>query len=183
MIVGCSTVQGIFGKSSTSTQKSAEQITLAQDEIYQNKDAKLGEISQYSFATDYALKHSTNNEPAVNVAGELNTRTLNIAGFPSLDDQKTMSTLVDELLDPTLVAKGNALLQQKDSEIISLQAQNKDLQANKDTAIANFVKLSQVTALKTDTLSSQLASYTSYWGLGRWQKDCVVLGHTSFGYC
>ncbi len=177
LLIGCSTVKGIFGKASTKTEKSAQQITLSQNEIDQNKDEQLSHISDFSFATDYALRRSTNrNEPAIGVAAELNTRTLNIAGLPSFDDQKTMSTLVDDLLDPSLVAKGNMLLQQKDNEIISLQSQNKYLQSNRDKAIADFVKLSQATALQTDTLSSKLASYTSYWGLGG-----VVLGLWSFG--
>jgi hypothetical protein len=171
----CSSVKGIFGKAATAEQQSAQKITLAQDEIYQNKGDQMSQVSQFSYGTGYALNKVTNKEPAVVAANELNTRTLNIAGLPNLANQETMSTLVDELLDPTLVAKAKFTLSQKDQEINNLQSQAIELQANKQKAINDYITLANATALKVDTLSSTLASYTSYWGLGG-----VALGLWSF---
>ena len=176
LLTGCSTVKGIFGKAITEEQKSANKIELVKTEISQNTDDQLSEISGLVFGVDYALRQSTNEEPALDVAGELNTRTLNVAGLPPLLEQKKMANLVDDLLNPALLKDGSNLLLQKDQEIISLQEQKKELLANKDKAIANYMTLANSTALKTDTLSSKLASYTSYWGLGG-----VALGIWSFG--
>ncbi len=171
LLAGCSTVKGIFGKSATAEQKSAQQITLAQNEIAQNTSDQLYQISDLSFGVGYSLNQSVNDDPAVVAAAALNTRVQNIAGLPNLDDQKSMTALADALIN----GNGAKALAEKDKEISDLQSEKKDLLANKDKAIADYMNLAEKTALKTDTLSSQLASYTSYWGLG-----AVVKGLWSF---
>jgi hypothetical protein len=162
LLVGCSTVKGIFGKSATAEQKSAQKINLAQNEIAQNTSDQLYQISDLSFGVGYSLNQSINDDPAVTAAAALNTRVQNIAGLPDLDDQKSMTALADALIN----GNGAKALAEKDKEISDLQSEKKDLLANKDKAIADYMNLAEKTALKTDTLSSQLASYTSYWGLG-----------------
>jgi hypothetical protein len=117
------------------------------------------------------LNQSVTDDPAVIAAEVLNTRVQNIAGLPNLDDQKSMTALADALIN----GDGAKALAEKDKEISDLQSEKKDLLSNKDKAIADYMNLAEKTALKTDTLSSQLASYTSYWGLG-----AVVKGLWSF---
>lgn len=172
LVVGCSTVKGIFGKSATAEQKSAQKITLAQNDIAQNTSDQLYEISGLSFGVGYSLNQSVTDDPAVKTAQTLNERVQNIAGLPNLNDQKSIQSLADDLIN----GKGSKELEDKDKEISDLQAQKKDLEANKDKAISDYMTLANATALKTDTLSSQLSSYTSYWGLG-----AVVKGLVNFG--
>ena len=160
LLAGCSTVKGIFGKAATEEQKSADKI----DQLY--------EISGLSYGVGYSLNQSVNDDPAVKTAQVLNERVQNVAGLPDLNDQKSMQSLVKDLLNNT----GDKALAEKDEEISNLQSQKKDLEANKDKAIANYMSLANATALKTDTLSSQLSAYTSYWGLGG-----VAKGLWSFG--
>jgi hypothetical protein len=172
LLAGCSTVKGIFGKAATAEQKSAAKIELAKSDIAQNTSDQLYEISGLSYGVGFSLNQSVTDDPAIRTAQTLNDRVQNVAGLPDLDDQKSMQSLVTQLLNNT----GDKALAAKDKEISDLQSQKKDLEANKEKAIANYMDLANATALKTDTLSSKLASYTSYWGLGG-----VALGLWSFG--
>jgi predicted small secreted protein len=172
LLTGCSTIKGIFGKSATAEQKSADKIELAKNEIAQNTSDQLYEIGGLSFGVGYSLNQSVNDDPAIKTAQVLNERVQSVAGLPNLEDQKSMQSLVTDLLNNT----GDKALAAKDREISDLQSQKKDLESNKDKAIANYMSLAEKTALRTDTLSSQLSSYQSYWGLG-----AVAKGLWSFG--
>ena len=128
LLTGCSTIKGIFGKSATEEQKSADKIELAKNEIAQNTSDQLYEISGLSFGVGYSLNQSVNDDPAIKTAQVLNERVQNVAGLPNLEDQKSMQSLVTDLLNNT----GDKALAAKDREISDLQSQKKDLESNKD---------------------------------------------------
>lgn len=176
-LTGCSTVRGIFGKTSVATQKSVDKIELAQNEISQNTTSNIDLIAGLSFGTDYALNKITNPVPAVNVAKELNNRVQSLAGMPSLDQQKEMWVLINNLIssNQSLVRLGDTQLAEKDQTITALQLEKRDLEINKDKRISDFINQATITALKTDTLSSQLASYTGFWGISAIVKGSVSL--------
>lgn len=172
----CSSVKGIFGKSSTDEAKQSNKIEKVGK--YQNKNLsdKMGQVAILASGTDYALQKITNKEPAVTIAYDINRRVESLAGKPDLDAEKEMWKTVDQLMSEIKLEreKGEKALLRKDAEISELQDETKFLLASKDEAISKYMKMSQDTAMLADTRKSELDDYKGWFGLkavgkGLWQ--------------
>lgn len=176
LLTGCSSMTGVFGPNSIRDVKASAKVTEAQEALYLNDISKLEQVAQLSFGVDYSLNLTPKDYSNIKIAKELNSRVLNISGLPPLEEQKAMIILVGDLISTNLniLKEGTDKLLLLDRQIINLQNDKKSLEQDKSKAIADFINLASKTALKTDTLSSELNSYTSYWGLGG-----IVMGTVS----
>lgn len=153
-IMGCSTVKGIFGKSSSKETVARAEILSVDIEVSKINVQKLDRIGEYS----YGIKLITNAPPIVT---DLNERISSLANQPTLEAMKEMETLVSQLM-----TNNHKLLLKKDKEIEDLQEDAIKLALEKETAINRYIELASVTAMKTDTLQSSLNQMNSWGGLG-----------------
>lgn len=172
----CSSVKGIFGKSSADEAKQSGKIEKVEKNQNKNLANKMDQVSILASGTGYALQKVTNKEPAVLVAYDINTRVESLAGKPNLDAEKEMWKAVDQLMSQvkTEREKGEKALLKKDREISELQDETKLLIADKDAAISKYMKMSQDSAMLADTRKVELDDYKGWFGLkavgkGLWQ--------------
>ena len=172
----CSSVKGIFGKSSSDEAKQSDKIEKVEKAQGRNLSDKLDQVAILASGTGYALQKVTNKEPAVAVAYDINTRVESLAGKPDLDAEKEMWKTVDQLMSQikTEREKGEKALSKKDKEISELQNETKVLLADKDAAISKYMKMSQDAAMLADTRKAELDDYKGWFGLkavgkGLWQ--------------
>ena len=130
LLVSCSTVKGLFGKSSSKVEKQQDKIVLVENKLGDNKDKQFSEVSQLSYGTAYALLQLSNPPVQVDVAKELNQRVEAIAGLPTVQQESEMIKLVSNLISNNVA--GSKLLAAKDKEINLIQSQEKTLIADKD---------------------------------------------------
>lgn len=177
----CSSIKGIFGKSSSSEAKESDKIERVEKDQNRNLSDKMDQVAILASGTGYALQKVTNKEPAVTVAYDINTRVESLAGKPNLDAEKEMWRTVDQLMSEVKSEreKGERALVRKDREISDLQDETRVLIANKDAAISKYMKLASDTALIADTRKSQLDEYTKWFGLGAITKGFGQLIRTS----
>jgi len=171
--VGCSSVKGIFGKSSTAVEKQNVQISKVEDKLDVVTDNKVNQISQLSFGVNDSLNRMTNKPIQVLVAEELNERVLSLSGLPTIEQQKAMVQLVTDLVSNNVA--GKIELQNKDKELSALQNEETILIKQKDKELDKALELSKTIALKADTTQSELDKYQGFWGL-----SAVFLGLKSF---
>lgn len=181
MATSCSTVTGMFGKSSVKESNLADKIQSLDKQKEKNNGAKIEQISILSSGTTYALGKVTNNEPAIAVAYDLNKRIESLAGKPDLDVEKEMWKTVDQLLSQINAERNKGLkaLEKKDTEITALQDETKTILSKKETELAKYMKLASDTALIADTRKAQLDEYTKWFGLGAIVKGFGQLISTS----
>lgn len=172
----CSSVKGIFGKSSSDEAKQSGKIEKVEKEQNRNLAGKMDQVAILASGTGYALQKVTNKEPAVTVAYDINTRVESLAGKPDLDAEKEMWKTVDQLMSQikTEREKGEKALLKKDKEISELQDETKLLLASKDEAVSKYMKMSQDAAMLADTRKAELDDYKGWFGLkavgkGLWQ--------------
>lgn len=172
----CSSVKGIFGKSSSDEAKQSDKIEKVEKEQNRNLSGKMDQVAILASGTGYALQKVTNKEPAVTVAYDINTRVESLAGKPDLDAEKEMWKTVDQLMSQVKIEreKGEKSLLKKDKEISELQDETKVLLADKDEAISKYMKMSQDAAVLADTRKAELDDYKGWFGLkavgkGLWQ--------------
>jgi predicted RND superfamily exporter protein len=176
VLTSCTTVKGIFGKSSSKELKQSNKIEQVQQAQNKNTQSKLEQVSVLASGTDYALNKVTNREPNVDVAQDINKRVLSLSGQPNIEAEKEMWKLVDNLTSQVSEErkKGEKSLEKKDKEIQKLQTESKDLLSEKDKEIAKYMKISQDTALLADKRKQELDDYQGWFGLkavgkGLWQ--------------
>lgn len=172
----CSSVKGIFGKSSSQETKQAGKIDNVQKAQKRNADAKMDNVAVLASGTGYALDKVENGELAVDIAKDLNKRVESLAGKPDLDAEKEMWKLIDNLTssNATLRAQGIKGLEKKDLEIKLVQEETRTLLTAKDLEIDKYMRLSKDNALLADTRKAELSEYQGFWGLsavgkGLWQ--------------
>lgn len=172
----CSSVKGVFGKSSSNEAKQSDRIEKVEKEQNRNLSGKMDQVAILASGTGYALQKVTNKEPAVAVAYDINTRVESLAGKPALDAEKEMWKTVDQLMSQVKAEreKGEKALLLKDEEISELQDETKFLLTSKDEAISKYMKMSQDAAMLADTRKSELDDYRGWFGLkavgkGLWQ--------------
>lgn len=163
----CSSVKGIFGKSSSDEAKASYKIEKAEKEQSRNLSDKMGQVAVLASGTDYALQKVTNKEPAVEIAYDINKRVESLAGKPDLDAEKEMWKTVDQLMSQVKAEreKGEKALLKKDREISELQDETKLLIVSKDEAISKYMKMSQDAAMLADTRKAELDDYQGWFGL------------------
>lgn len=176
MTTSCSSVKGIFGKSSSEETKQSDKIDNVQKAQKRNADAKMDNVAVLASGTGYALDKVENGELAVDIAKDINKRVESLAGKPDLDAEKEMWKLIDNLTssNATLRAQGIKGLEKKDKEIKLVQEETRALLSAKDLEINKYMKLSKDNALLADTRKAELSEYQGFWGLsavgkGLWQ--------------
>jgi hypothetical protein len=172
----CSSVKGIFGKSSSDEAKQSNKIEKVEKDQNKNLSDKMDQVAILASGTDYALQKVTNKEPAVTIAYDINRRVESLAGKPDLNAEKEMWKTVDQLMSEVKSERerGEKALLRKDAEISELQDETKLLVASKDEAISKYMKMSQDAAMLADTRKAELDDYKGWFGLkavgkGLWQ--------------
>ena len=174
---GCAST-GFFGHSSNQVDKQANKITEVQNKINNNKDDKIFQAKDFSFGTGYALNKSTNTEPAITVAKEMNERVQHILGLPDFEQQKEMVSLVNGLISNNIAAK--YALYQKDKDIMAIQEEETFLLKAKDKEIKKALDLSASVALKADSSQKELDKYQGWFGLSAVAIGLKQFATTSF---
>ena len=171
-LTGCA-VTGIFGHSSSQIEKQNNRITSVETKISNVQENKIAEVQQLAYGVDFSLSKATNQEPAVKVAQELNSRVENIFGLPVLEQQKAMVEMVSNLISNNVAGQNE--LAAKDKELIAIQNEESILVAAKNKEVTKALEMSKQVALANDTKQAELSKYTAYWGLG-----AVLMGIKSF---
>lgn len=165
IVSGCSSIKSLFhGKSTDKVEKQAAKIDKIDEKVELVNKNKLAEVSGLSYGVGYSLNKSTNTEPAVTVAKELNLRVESLAGLPQFEQQKAMVELVENLISNNV--QGKILLSRKDKQLIDLQAEEVVLLKQKDIEVDKALALSKQVAMEDDASKNQLSKYTSWFGLG-----------------
>jgi hypothetical protein len=154
---------GTFGKSSNQVAKAQTKISSIEGSISNVRENKMDVISQLSFGTDYALNKSTNKEPAIITAKELNKRVQSIAGLPDIEKQTAMVQLVNDLISSNI--NSQVELSKMDNNIQALQSEESILLKSKQKEVDKAMELSKQVALENDTTQSKLNDLNKYWGL------------------
>lgn len=156
------------GKNSRQEETARTRVENVETLIDKNVTATLDELANISYGVDYALSKEQQPSNPVQVARDLNTRAMALSGAPSLEEVKSMKTMIDDLTSQLKSerAKGQKLLEEKDLQITTLQTQTELLQEAKDAEIDKYMKLAQETAARADEIQSQLDKMNDFFGLG-----------------
>lgn len=169
---GCKTV---VSKNETKNQKKIQSeinsVSSIEKDIQKAESVKNGLISNLSWGIQYSLNNSDNvgfSLENIKTATLLNKRILSLSGQPNINDMKTMEDLVDKLNSTviTLKAEGQAALDKKDAEIMSLLSTKKTLEDNLLKANKNLILVAQKQAESADNNKMVVDTVNSYWGLG-----------------
>ena len=163
LFVGCTTVEGIFGKNSKNVAKQATKIELIKDQQSLNDKNKVEQVSFFSAGIEYSLDKVTNKEPSVIVAQDLNDRIKALVGNPSLEEQKIVWKMVDDLISSNKA--GVKILKEKDLQIKELQIVTKALEKQKEDEVKKALALSQSIAGKADASQAQIDELKGNWGI------------------
>ncbi len=176
-LTACSSIQGIFGKSSKAETKSKFKIEAIDDSINRNEQNKMNQVAVLASGVDYALNKVVDKEPTVSVAYDINKRVVSLAGKPDLDAEKEMWKTVDQLLSDLSKERDRGIksLEKKDQEIFAIQSDTKLLASAKDSEISKYMKLASDTAMLADTRKAALDQYQGWFGL-----KAVFLGLSQF---
>jgi hypothetical protein len=168
LLTGCAPVAKIFGKSSAKESAAKTKIEKVDTLLSGNLKDKMSEIANLNYGVGYALDKETNASKNVNVAKDLNSRSLSVSGVPSLDDMKKMKQMVDDLTSQLQAEKerGQAELESKDKEIGEIQNAARELEEQKDLEIKKYMTLAESTANKADAAQAQLNEMDKWLGLG-----------------
>lgn len=163
LLTSCSTIKGIFGKSSSAEEKAAAKIEQVEDKQDLNQTAALKQISSLSYGVGFSLEKITNKEPEVFIAQDLNGRILTLSGQPSLEDIKSMQSTIENLR--TNVDVGRKMLAVRDKVIEKIQKEKEDLINEREKEIQNYQDIAQQTARRADSTQSKLDQYRGWFGL------------------
>ena len=165
-LTSCSLIHSkptVVGKATKKEQHLKSELDYQDEKLSEVAQSQLSTIGVYSFGVTYALNRDTNQDPYVKAGIELNERVAALANKVSLDDQKAMTSLTDQLI--TNAVNGVKLLQEKDSTITELSARLDAVTIAKQKVVKDFIALSDKQAQQEDSLSAQLASYQGWFGL------------------
>lgn len=166
-LTSCSSVKGVFGKSSEKEAKQSEKIGRVERDINKNTETKIDQIATLASGTDYALNKVTIREPSVMVATDINKRVMSLSGKPDFNSEKEMWKMVDDLISENSALRINGMkqLQKKDAEIKAIQNESKTLASIKDDEISAYMQLSKNSAMLADTRKMELEEYKGWFGL------------------
>ena len=174
LITSCNTLlhenQGIFGKSQETNEKADTKIRVVENQQAQANEDKLAHIGAWSQGgVEHALNQITNDVPKeVVVAKEMNARVEALAGKPDFKEVELIKGIVDDLLSQvqTTRVEGEKALAQKDKEIATIQANDKQLITQRENEIANALQQSDVNARVADKYKATLNDMDKWGGLG-----------------
>jgi len=171
-LAGCAALtshnEGATGKSTKAEEKAANRVDAVNEAIVLNDRQKLQSIGVFAAGTDYALSKVQDPPKEVEVARELNSRVLNIAGSPALEQLKSVTLMVDNLVSTLQEQKNKGLsdLAERDKDIYTIQLEKKALEQTKEFEIKKYMDVAQVAAAKADQYAATLGDMDSMWGLG-----------------
>lgn len=148
--------------------KSKDDLAQTRVEFNKNNEEKLSTIATISSGTEYSLSKLNNPPSEVKTAIDLNNRVINIAGNPNLDELEKIKKTVD-LLNSQVDEereRGKRQLQEKDFEIVALQAQRKAIESQYEEKIKGMEAQSLEIAKKADKLQTTVDQVNSWFGLG-----------------
>ena len=174
ILVGCSSLldnnEGVFGKAQATNQKADTKIRVVENQQAQANEDKLAHIGAWSQGgVEHALNQITNDVPKeVVVAKEMNARVEALAGKPDFKEVELIKGIVDDLLSQvqTTRVEGEKALAQKDKEIAAIQAQDKQLDAQRENEIAAALLQSDANAKVADQYKATLNDMDKWGGLG-----------------
>lgn len=166
-IIGCG---GLLSKNSGKMGKAAKQeaaaaipIDTTEKQLNDIKDKRLTSIGAWSGGVEYSLNKVTNQEPAVDIAQEINSKVQALANKPTLKEQEEIFRLIDSLL--TNAVAGKKMLAEKNEEIIKLQTTIGDLNSKHASAVADYRSIAEASARQNDAYKTTLQEMDAGWGL------------------
>ena len=181
LITGCAATSHFFGASSKAVEKQQAKIVMVDHRLNDITASKVDQVSQLSYGVNKALLANPTTNAATSTAMTLNDRIQAITGLPSLEQQKAIQSLVNDLISNNIA--GQIELKNKDLEIQALQSQQVIVTKEKDKQIDAALVLSKQNAGIVDSQKQELDKYTAYWGLGGvilGLKDFIVHGIWAF---
>ena len=124
-------------------EKADTKIRVVENQQAQANEDKLAHIGTWSQGgVEHALNKITNEvPPEVTVAKEMNARVEALAGKPDFKEVELIKGIVDDLLSQvqTTRVEGEKQLALKDKQISVIQAQDKQLDAQRENEIAKCI--------------------------------------------
>lgn len=166
-VTSCATAKNLFGKNASKEEKQYKKITDIEKLQSKNNAAKMDKIAVLASGVNHALNKVTNREPAVDVAQDINRRVESLAGKPPLEAEIEMWEMIDNLTteNKLLKKKGVEDLKKQDGEIQQIQSKANQLINLKNSEIDVYKELASSTAMKADSLQTELNDYEGWFGL------------------
>lgn len=166
-VTSCATAKKIFGKNASKEEKQYKKITDIEKLQSKNNADKMDKIAVLASGVNHALNKVTNREPAVDVAQDINKRVESLAGKPPLEAEIEMWEMIDNLTteNKLLKKKGVEDLKKQDGEIQQIQSKANQLINLKNSEIDVYKELASSTAMKADSLQTELNDYEGWFGL------------------
>jgi hypothetical protein len=169
LLTGCTSFNKMF-KSPIAAKEARSKLRIenVETQIVKNDKDKLKEISTLSEGTDYVLKKANEPSKEVEVAKDLNSRVMSLAGAPGLKDKNAMHAMIDHLVSELENEKkqGKLELAEKDRKIVELQLKTGELSEQKNSEIKKYMDLATTTAKKADEYKGIVDTVNSWFGLG-----------------
>ncbi len=166
-MTGCETPR-IFGKKAQAESTAKAKVQSVESQIGANIKDKLDQVANITYGVGYALSKEENPSKAVEIAKDLNNRASSLAGTPTIEEMKKMKQMIDDLTSQlaTERERGAKALEDKDTEIYTIQLKSKLLVEAKDKEIQKYMKIAADTAMKADAIQVKLDDMNSMFGLG-----------------
>jgi hypothetical protein len=152
-----------MGKAAKQEASAAAPIDNTEKQLNDIKDKRLTSIGAWSDGVEYSLNKVTNQEPAVVIAQEVNSKVQTLANKPTLKEQEEIFKLIDSLL--TNAIEGKKLLAEKNEEIIKLQTSVSDLSIKHETAVRDYRSIAEASARQNDAYKATIQEMDAGWGL------------------
>lgn len=165
---GCAVFGGGKNKNVSKEATAKAKVENVESLMGTNLKDKLNQVANLNYGVGYALSKEPDPSKNVQVALDLNTRSISLTGTPTIDEIKKMKQMIDDLTSQlnTEKARGAKALQERDTQIADLQQKTKELEVAKDAEIKKYMKIAADTAAKADASQAELDKMNSFFGFG-----------------
>jgi len=165
---GCAIFGGGKNKNANREESARAKVENVETLIGANLKDKINEIANLNYGVDYALSKEAVPSKNIQVAKDLNSRSMSLSGAPTVEEMKKMQQMIDDLTSQLADEKerGTKALENKDAEISAIQLESKMLVEAKDAEIRKYMKIAADTAARADAIQTQLDKMNSFFGLG-----------------
>lgn len=167
MLTGCAMFTS-KNKNSAKEDTARAKVESVESQMGANLKDKLSQVAKLNYGVDYALTKETDPSKNVQVAKDLNARSMSLTGTPTIEEINKMKQMIDDLTSQLQTEKerGAKELAVRDVELTNLQLQTKNLEKLKDAEIQKYMKIAADTAAKADAIQGELDKMDSFMGLG-----------------
>jgi hypothetical protein len=167
-LCSCSMFSGGKNKNAVKEDTARAKVESVESQMGSNLKDKLNQVAKLNYGVDYALTKETDPSKNVQIAKDLNTRSMSLTGTPTIEEINKMKQMIDDLTSQLQTEKerGAKELAVRDVELTNLQLQTKNLEKLKDAEIQKYMKIAADTAAKADEIQGELNKMDSFMGLG-----------------